>query len=393
MSQRLINLNSDLKKLRDEGYDISVQSTFLVMCQIPYVNDARQIKYGKLVSDLTLEGDRTSTPSTHMVYFVGDFPCDQHGIRISQIAHQSSEIKLDDNIVVQHSFSSKPPEGYTDYYDKMVTYSTILSGPARSLDPNVTAQVFPAIETQDEDSVFCYVDTASSRAKINTASRKLEIGSIGIVGVGGTGSYVLDLVAKTPVKEIHLFDGDKFSQHNAFRSPGAPSVEELKLAQQKVIYFQKQYLKIHRNIIAHDGFIDISSVNKLQEMEFVFLCLDHGDTKLLIVEKLEEWNIPFIDVGMGVELVDEALIGVLRVTTSTIEKRDHIRNKNRIQFSDQVGGDEYDHNIQIADLNALNGALAVIKWKKLMGFYLDLEHEHYSTFTIDGNSLINEDCT
>jgi len=48
-------------------------------------------------------------------------------------------------------------------------------------------------------------------------------------------------------------------------------------------------------------------------------------------------------------------------------------------------------NIQIADLNALNAALAVIKWKKLMGFYQDLDFEHHCTYTIGGNMLRNED--
>jgi hypothetical protein len=37
-------------------------------------------------------------------------------------------------------------------------------------------------------------------------------------GLGGTGSYILDLVSKTPVNEILLFDSDDFLQHNAFRS-------------------------------------------------------------------------------------------------------------------------------------------------------------------------------
>jgi tRNA A37 threonylcarbamoyladenosine dehydratase len=45
--------------------------------------------------------------------------------------------------------------------------------------------------------------------------------------MGGTGSYILDLVAKTAVMEIHLFDGDDFNQHNAFRAPGAASLEDL----------------------------------------------------------------------------------------------------------------------------------------------------------------------
>ena len=35
--------------------------------------------------------------------------------------------------------------------------------------------------------------------------------------------------------------------------------------------------------------------------------------------------------------------------------------------------DEYATNIQIADLNALNALMAVIKWKKLSGFYQDLK--------------------
>jgi hypothetical protein len=54
---------------------------------------------------------------------------------------------------------------------------------------------------------------------------------------------------------------------------------------------------------------------------------------------------------------------------------------------------DYSQNIQIADLNSLNAALAVIKWKKLLGFYRDLEHEHFSTYTIDGNLVTNEDQT
>ena len=74
---------------------------------------------------------------------------------------------------------------------------------------------------------------------------------IAIIGLGGTGSYVLDLVAKTPVKEIHLFDGDTFLQHNAFRSPGAPSGEELRAKLPKVTYLKNAYGKMHTGIVAH----------------------------------------------------------------------------------------------------------------------------------------------
>ncbi|HEY5498234.1 MAG TPA: ThiF family adenylyltransferase, partial [Syntrophales bacterium] len=290
-----------------------------------------------------------------------------------------------------HSFSSKPREGYKNYYEKMTTYAAIISNQAQSIDPNVTATTFPVIETEESESIFNYFDTASSRAEIDAVTSKLAHGKIGIVGLGGTGSYVLDLVAKTPVMEIHLFDGDKFLNHNAFRSPGAPSLEELRNNPQKVDYFKELYSKMHRNIIAHNCFIDASNVDLLQGMNFFFLCLDRGDAKRAIVEKLEELHVSFIDVGMGVQLVDDALLGVLRITTSTIEKREHVRSKNRIPFSDGDGGNDYSRNIQIADLNALNAALAVIKWKKLFGFYRDLENEYFSTYTIDGNALFNEE--
>ena len=43
------------------------------------------------------------------------------------------------------------------------------------------------------------MDTASARAGLIGLNRKLVGESVGIVGLGGTGSYVLDLVAKTPV--------------------------------------------------------------------------------------------------------------------------------------------------------------------------------------------------
>jgi hypothetical protein len=358
------------------------------MKDIPYVNSHKEIKRGTLVSELTLAGDVTATPGTHVVDFAGDHPCDTDGSEIARIKHQSAQKQLDKDLAVQHSFSSKPPGGYNDYYDKMATYAAIISSPAHAIDPNVRAQTFPVIEADEEESVFNYFDTASSRADINLATRKLELRRIAIVGLGGTGSYVLDLVAKTPVREIHLFDGDDFLQHNAFRSPGAPSVDELRRAPKKVAHFKDLYSRMHRGIVDHPCYIDAANVEQLREMDFVFLC---GGPKKLLVDNLEAFGIPFVDVGMGIFVTDDSLGGILRVTSSTPAQRDHVRANNRIPFSTGDGKNDYDRNIQIADLNALNATLAVIKWKKIFGFYLDLEREHHTTYTIDGNMLLNED--
>lgn len=129
----------------------------------------------------------------------------------------------------------------------------------------MTATPCRFVESDSPDDIFNYADTASSRAGIMAVSRKLEIATIAIVGLGGTGSYVLDLVAKTPVREIHLFDADKFLQHNAFRSPGAPSVGELRAIPLKVSYLKERYARMHRGITAHDEFVDETNVGLVAE--------------------------------------------------------------------------------------------------------------------------------
>jgi hypothetical protein len=388
MLHQLINHNPDLKRLRDEGYDVEIRSGHVLVKDVPYWTANKELKRGTLVSELTLAGDVTTTPNTHVAMFIGEYPCYKDGSRIAQIENQSARRELGPNLVIDHTFSSKPTTGaYKDYHEKMTTYATIISS-----QTGLTAKTFPVVVPDpDEDSVFHYIDTASSRAGIGVVSKKLEIGKVGIVGLGGTGSYVLDLVAKTPVQEIHLFDADKFSQHNAFRSPGAPSIDDLRRHPNKAAFFGELYSRMRRGIVTHDHYVDVSNVGELAGLAFVFLCLDRGGPKKLIIEKLEELGIPFVDVGMGVQEVEGSLLGIVRTTTSTARQRNHVRDKSRIPLSDGDENNEYSTNIQIADLNALNAALAVVKWKKLFGFYVDLESEHHSTYTIDGNMLTNED--
>ena len=55
----------------------------------------------------------------------------------------------------------------------------------------------------------------------------------------------------------------------------------------------------------------------------------------------------FVDVGMGLELVDGSLGGILRVTASTPDKRDHIGN--RVSFTGGGAEDIYSSNIQVAE--------------------------------------------
>lgn len=390
MSHALFSLNPDLKRLRDEGYFVQQRGGYLVMREVPYVDAHLQLRIGTLISSLTLAGDRTRKPDTHVAHWDGEFPCHADGSPIQGIAHQTGAFDLGHGLKATHAFSSKPAEGYTDYHHKMTSYANIIAGPAAVLNPGTTARTIREPEAE-EDSIFNYVETASDRVGIGALAERLAGERVAIIGVGGTGGYILDFVAKTPVREIRLFDSDEFLTHNAFRAPGAPSLEELREAPKKVEYLKGIYSRMHRNIVAHDVTLGPANLELLNGVTFAFLSLDAGDAKRLIVEKLETIGAAFVDVGMGLELDDGSLGGILRVTASTPQKRDHV--PQRISF---VGGgmeDIYASNIQVADLNALNAVLAVVKWKKIRGFYRDLEHEHHCTYTTDGNMLINGDLT
>jgi hypothetical protein len=360
---------------------------------VPYVTSKKEVAYGTLITDLNLQADQTTVkPLNHTMLFEGETPCDASGVPLTQIINQQANFDLGKGLKRNFMFSSMPDRGhYIDFYEKMTTYVKILMNEAQALDPKVTVKGKAVFETKDTESVFQYEDTASTRAEIGAVSEKLQGGRIAIVGIGGTGAFVFDQIAKTPVAEIHPFDGDKFSQHNAFRAPGAASIEDLKANQSKVAYYTAIYSKIHRYIIPHEFSIDASNVEQLKGMSFVFLCIDAGDAKKLIIQKLEEWGISFIDVGMGIQIVNGSLTGQLRVTTSTPAQRGHVQDK--IGFSGEKEPNDYDRNIQVADLNALNAILAVIRWKKLCGFYHDQSHEHSCIYAITGNMLINEDKT
>lgn len=391
MSQQLIDRSTDLKRLRDEGFDLEIRSAYLLVKDVPYVTSSREVKRGTIVTPLTLAGDSTTTPSDHVVDFAGETPCDHRGVPLHRIIIESTTRSLADNIVVNHKFSSKPigPAAYRDYYEKITTYTAILEGFARAIDSSASARTFPVIPEDRDNMMFTYLDTATSRAGIGVPVGKLQLGKLAIIGLGGTGAYILDLIAKTPVHEIHLFDGDVFLTHNAFRAPGAASIATLESKQRKVDYYASIYSHMHRGVRAHSYYLDAKNVAELEEMNFVFLAIDAGESKHVIVEALENYGIPFIDVGLGITQVDDALTGVIRVTTSLPNKRDHFRS--RVSLAAGADRGEYDRNIQIADLNALNAALAVIRWKRYCGFYLDFERECHSTYSIDCNVVISDE--
>lgn len=390
MLQQQINLSTDLKKLRDEGCELEINGGYVCIHHIPYVNNEKMIKFGVLICALNLApASQASRPPDHTMFFMGETPCHKDGTIMNEIINSSPNQVLWEGVIGNHYFSSKPSKGkYDDYYEKFKRYIQLLSVPAQSLDSTVTAYTFKPFTDSQATGVFNYFDTNSSRANIIEINNKLKNQKIAIIGLGGTGSYILDLVAKTPVAEIHLFDNDDFSQHNAFRSPGAPSLDQLNEKRKKVDYFSEIYSNMHKGIIPHISNVTRDNIHLLRNMSYVFICIDKNSSKKEIVTELLKMDVIFIDVGLGVQVVDNRLIGIVRTTVGSPQKSEHLQK--RISFEDS-DINEYTTNIQIADLNSLNANLAVIKWKKLSEFYQDLIEEYHSTYSINVADLNNGD--
>src|SRR5260370_23309432 len=111
MSKQRIDPSPDLKRLRDEGYDIEVGERFLLVRSSPYLNANKVVQYGTLVSPLDWAGDVTTTPGTHAAFFIGDAPCHESGRPMSEVITSSSKQQLEPGLTVDHSLSAKPIEG------------------------------------------------------------------------------------------------------------------------------------------------------------------------------------------------------------------------------------------------------------------------------------------
>lgn len=382
----LVAHSPDLTQLAEDGYDIEIRDDNLLVHHVPYVNSDGEVARCILVSELSTNGERTIEPGRHEVWVVGGVPHDHQGNKISVIADEEA-LDYGGGLVAVCRLSGKPKNRMPlNYHEKISNYVDVLGRFARALDPSASFKDYPARETSAEESVFRYQNAASSRSGLSAITGKLKLGKVAIVGLGGTGSYILDLVAKTPVSELHLFDDDVLYAHNAFRAPGAATLEQVKVSPLKVEYFAEMYSAIRRNISPHPIRITEENVDELQGMDFVFLSMDAGPAKRTIVANLETMEIPFVDCGMGVQRQENSLRGVLRVTTGVKDGYEHLAR--RISFAD-VNDNEYDWNIQTADLNMMNAAMAVIRWKKMFGYYADSKGELNSTYTVARNQMLN----
>jgi len=81
--------------------------------------------------------------------------------------------------------------------------------------------------------------------------------------------------------------------------------------------------------------------------------------------------------------------GMLRATYYSVEDGQRLRDLNLAELVDDPE-DEYRIHIQTAELNALNAALAVIKFRQVRGFYVDQDALNSLTLRVGNIKTIHE---
>jgi hypothetical protein len=364
--------NQDLQCLVDEGYEISLEGSYLLVHRVPYVRQSLTIGYATMISPYAEHNGVPNLNNDHTVFFTGSIPhrSDGASLETAMVANTQKQTVAGRAVLCQLSNKPEPiGDMLSSFYNKLTHYIGKLGSYASAIDPTASARGTGSFTRRQTPSVFHYPNWASARSGLEAYEAKLELRKVAIVGLGGTGAYILDGLAKTPAAEIHLFDGDIIEPHNAFRLPGAISIDAVYGKHKKTDLLQQTFSQLRSGIFSHPEMVTPTNIGQLNDCQFVFIAVDHGPSRGLIARHLAALRIPFIDVGIGVEKNTDLvqLHGRARVTLVTPATTHLVDSLPTADDSDEaVYG-----NIQLAELNSINANLAIIRYKQHLQFFTD----------------------
>lgn len=133
MSRELIDHSDDLGRLEAEGYKLRiVDDAYLVIDGVEYVTPAGKEGVGQLMMPLTLQGNTTVKPDTHVAYWEGERPHRAGGGPLEALLMpDASPQDAGPSFPAVFMFSAK--SDYRDYHHKVSTYVELLNREARML--------------------------------------------------------------------------------------------------------------------------------------------------------------------------------------------------------------------------------------------------------------------
>lgn len=395
--RELASRNQFIRDLEEQGYLLDFVNGYLVIYGLPYLDGDCSLRHGDLATPVNRDADGiVGAPGDgeHQAWFRGGRPHSGDG-RPLKLGAMDAKVTITDDFVTHYAFSLKLQEAgqnrsYRSFEEKLETYIDMITGPALAAFEDATPLRAIEKRAKEQNSPLRIPDDLSARYNINDVSSLLRGLKVAIIGLGGTGAYILDFVARTHLEEIRLYDDDKVHLHTLFRQPGYIPRASGKM---KVDALAGQYGNWHNGIVGVPERVTTDNIEALQGLDFVFISVDDGPSRYLIADWLSRNGIPFVDTGMGLGRSKDGLNGVVRITG--VDRAAFARTAGTAYLpSKTVEGGEYRKQAQIAELNALNAAWAVIRFKQHFGLLERLDDSdsyifETASFDLDKRAAIN----
>lgn len=124
---------------------------------------------------------------------------------------------------------------------------------------------------------------------------------VGVVGCGGIGSVVCELLVRSGVRHLTLVDPDRVEASNLNRLQGAYRWDAM-LHRPKVSVLKRQAQWINplvRVTPLRSSVCTAEAVSLLKEMDVIFGCTDSQGSRLVLNRLATQYYIPYIDCGSG----------------------------------------------------------------------------------------------
>jgi hypothetical protein len=133
----------------------------------------------------------------------------------------------------------------------------------------------------------------------------LRNATIGIVGLGGGGSHVVQQLAHIGIGRVLLFDPDRLELSNLNRLVGG-TASEVEAQTEKVEIARRLFVSVNPSAEVHAYAAQWQmAANALREADIVVSCVDSYAARQDLEVTARRFLMPLVDIGMDVHLVEE----------------------------------------------------------------------------------------
>lgn len=137
--------------------------------------------------------------------------------------------------------------------------------------------------------------------------RQLQAVRVGVVGCGGTGSAVVQMLAHLGVRDLVLVDPDVVELTNLNRLVGATRADA-KRSRHKVRVAQRLIKRVHPEARVRALPLSVSdpeAISALKGVDLLFGCTDNHGSRLILNQVAVQYLVPYLDLGAGFQTEDD----------------------------------------------------------------------------------------